>query len=89
MFDWFKKKDIKKSENRKDSKEPWVQVVGEDIDPERGIKIELDWNDAFVKYLKNSGYTGTSDEAIVQKWLAHMYQHTMETMNPNQTNTFE
>lgn len=89
MFEFLKKKKVDKNEDKKNSKEPWVQVVGDEIDPERGIRIELDWNDAFVKYLKQSGYTGTSDEAIVQKWLAHMYQHTMETMNPGQTNTFE
>lgn len=89
MFNWFKRNIPDPNEDKKKSKEPWVQVIGEDIDPERGIKIELDWNDAFVKYLKQNGYTGTSDEAIVQKWLAHMYKHTMETMNPTQQSTFE
>jgi hypothetical protein len=87
MFNIFRKK--KKNPEGKDSTEPWVQVIGEHIDPKYGIRIELDWNDAFVDYLKRNGYTGTSDETIVQKWLAHLYKHLVENMNPNQSTTFE
>lgn len=89
MFGWFSKKDTTDEIDKKNSKEPWVQVIGEHVDPKQGIRIELDWNDAFVDYLKRSGYTGTSDEAIVQKWLAHLYQHLMEKMNPTQQSKFE
>lgn len=51
-------------------KEPWVDVKNVDVnteDPKQGF-MELDWNDEFVKMLMDSGYTGKSDEDIVNKW---------------------
>ena len=30
--------------------------------------MELDWNDHFVKFLHENGYTGNNDEDIVNKW---------------------
>ena len=30
--------------------------------------MELDWNDHFVKFLHENGYTGENDEAVVNKW---------------------
>lgn len=64
----------------KESDSPWVNIVGEEIDAKKGIKIELDWNDAFIQYLINAGITGPSDEVIVQKWLAMLYKNLMENM---------
>jgi hypothetical protein len=97
MFDFFMKKRVAEQSKRaarhtldkQTSLEPWVQIIGDSVDPDRGIKIELDWNPAFVTYLKNSGYSGTSDEAIVQKWLAHLYKHVIEKLSDTQTNEFE
>jgi len=54
----------------RESDEPWVQWVGIVEDPVHGIKIELDWNDAFVKYLKENGYTGVDDDQIIQRYIA-------------------
>lgn len=88
----FLRKKVKKQNEKDDKKndnQPWVQVIGEHISEEHGIKIELDWNDAFIKYLKKNGYTGVSEEAIVQKWLTHLYQHLIENINKNQKSTFE
>lgn len=65
-------------EDKRNSPEPWVEVIGESIDPVRGIEIRLDWNDAFVQYLKENGITAKSDEAAVQKWLAFLYQDLVE-----------
>ena len=41
-----------------------------DVNPENAKAgyIELDWNDHFVKFLHENGYTGTSDEDVVNKW---------------------
>ena len=30
--------------------------------------MELDWNDHFVKFLHENGYTAENDEAVVNKW---------------------
>ena len=57
------------------STEPWVEVKSTKLDPIKGIQIELDWNDAFVQYLKDNGLQGRDDDTIVQKWLAMLYEN--------------
>ena len=49
---------------------PYVNVVHLDVNPENAKAgyMELDWNDIFVKFLHENGYTGESDEAVVNKW---------------------
>ena len=50
--------------------EPYVNVIHMDVNPEnaKARYIELEWNDHFVKFLHENGYTGTSDEDVVNKW---------------------
>jgi hypothetical protein len=50
--------------------EPWVEVKHMEVNPE-DVKqgyMELDWNDQFVAMLQTQGYTGESDESVVNKW---------------------
>ena len=51
-------------------KEPYVNVVNIDVNPENAQAgyMELDWNDHFVKFLHDNGYTGKSDEDVANKW---------------------
>jgi len=51
-------------------KEPYVNVLKLDVNPENAQAgyMELDWNDHFVTFLHENGYTGDSDEAVVNKW---------------------
>lgn len=64
------------SENQRDKEiatindEPYVNVLSLDVDPEnpaRGM-MELDFNDHFVSFLGDQGFTGLSDDDIVNKW---------------------
>ena len=50
--------------------QPYVNVLKLDVNPENAKAgyMELDWNDHFVKFLHSNGYTGESDEAVVNKW---------------------
>ena len=50
--------------------EPYVNVLKLDVNPENAKAgyMELDWNDHFVKFLYENGYTGESDEDVVNKW---------------------
>ena len=50
--------------------EPYVNILGMTLDPKdiSNGAIELDWNEHFVKFLHDNGYTGTSDEDVVNKW---------------------
>jgi len=57
------------------STEPWVEIKSDRIDPIKGLVIELDWNDAFIQYLKDNGITGRDPETAVQKWIAMLYQN--------------
>lgn len=61
-------------ELKRNSPEPWVEVIGESIDPVKGIEIKLDWNDAFIQYLKENGITAKDEDTAVQKWLAYLYE---------------
>lgn len=61
-------------ENKQESSEPWVQIIGADANSDEGIKIELDWNQAFVDYLRDNGIKGTDDEQVVQRWLTILLQ---------------
>lgn len=76
ILNWFKNpvkeevvekviEEVKEPENEG----PYIRIVGEKFDPVNGLELEFDWNNEFVKLLRDTGYTGTSDESIVQKWL--------------------
>lgn len=66
----------------KQSDQPWVTIVGDTVS-EEGIQLSLDWNDAFIKFLKAQGVTGTDDTQIVQKWLAMIAQQQAEMLGQN------
>lgn len=79
MFKNFFKKN-KKSEqlSEKDQatklKEPWVTVTSTQINKEN-IKngfFELDWNEYFILELRKNGYTGTTEEDIVDQWFTEL-----------------
>lgn len=64
------------------SKEPWVEMQSW-ADTPQGVKVELEWNDAFVQYLKAQGIEGTDDEQTVQKWVALLLMQINDSMeNP-------
>ena len=68
----FKRKPTAKS--MKNSKEPWVNVVKAHVDPANPKQgyFELEWNPAFVQFLRNSGYQGATAEDIVDAWFTDM-----------------
>lgn len=87
MFKWLKDKlqkqvIVKDTGINYDSDEPQVAIVSSGLDPARGIKLELDWNDAFIRFLKGSGFDGPDDETIVQKWLATIYKDLAGRIRP-------
>ena len=56
------------------NKEPWISVIKTHVNKEniRNGFFELDWNEYFVLELKNAGYTGTTEEEIVDKWFTEL-----------------
>ena len=56
------------------NKEPWVAVLTTHVNKEniRNGFFELDWNEYFVLQLRGAGYTGETDEAIVDAWFTEL-----------------
>lgn len=74
----FKSKEEVKSISEKDQAtargEPYVRVINVDLEkdnPGNGY-FELDWNELFVRKLIESGYTGDSQEEIVDQWFTEL-----------------
>lgn len=76
MFDFIKKLLKKKptAKSMKNSSEPWVNVVAAHVDPANPKQgyFELEWNPAFVLFLRENGYTGVTPEDIVDKWFTEL-----------------
>lgn len=55
-------------------KEPWIAVLDTHVNKDniRNGFFELDWNEYFVLQLKESGYHGDSEEAVVDKWFQEL-----------------
>lgn len=71
--DFFDKKiSINEFNNKKATlnNEPYVAVIDIGVDKNDTKKgfFELDWNDLFVEQLISVGYTGLTQEAIVNQW---------------------
>lgn len=58
---------------RKQSEEPFIEVISESFDEKAGIQIKLDWNDAMINYLKRNGYRGVTDDEIIEKYVSDVF----------------
>lgn len=59
---------------------PRFILTSKGVDPVKGILMDMDWNEAFIQYLKDNGSTGKYDELHVQKFLVMMYHNLIERM---------
>ncbi len=52
------------------NKQPWVAVLDTQVNPDniRNGFFELDWNNEFIEQLLDAGYSGESNEEIVDQW---------------------
>lgn len=63
---------------------PRIDIKGDGIGPDGQARLELDWNDAFIKHLKEHGYTGETEEDIVNMYLnSIMMRHARPEMVTN------
>lgn len=70
----FGKKKEKELPNPKESNQPWVNVINTNFDegnPKQGF-MELEWNKAFIHFLREHGYTGNTEEELVDKWFTDL-----------------
>lgn len=57
-----------------EKKEPWVAVLDTHVNKDniRNGFFELDWNEYFVLQLREEGYTGETEEAVVDQWFQEL-----------------
>lgn len=57
-----------------EKKEPWVAVLDTHVNKDniRNGFFELDWNEYFVLQLREAGYTGETEEAVVDQWFQEL-----------------
>lgn len=57
-----------------EKKQPWVAVLDTHVNKDnvRNGFFELDWNEYFVLQLREAGYKGDSEEAIVDSWFGEL-----------------
>jgi hypothetical protein len=101
IFDRFRRRPEPKTEPRPEPRapkksakelatergEPYVAVIGIDIDPENPHQgsFELDWNDKFVANLMRAGYVGRTDSEVIDQWFQNVCRHVvMETWEQEQ-----
>lgn len=53
----------------------------ESKDGEPRIRVEVDYDDAFVKSLRSRGYIGTDDHNIVMKYVADVHRSILQNNN--------
>lgn len=60
--------------------EPWVAVLDTQINPDniRNGFFELDWNNEFIEQLLDAGYSGESQEEIVDGWFKTIVMQMLE-----------
>ena len=96
LFSKSKKSEPKTPKDEATQKgEPWVNVVGFDIDkgnPSQGA-FELDWNIHFVNQLRKEGFPGRTDEDVVDNWFQSVCKNvvleTWENYPPIPQNRFQ
>lgn len=66
---------LKEKEREQKKQGALIEIRGERIDENKGILLDLEWNDDFIRYLKENGITGKSDEEIVKNYLVRLYAH--------------
>ena len=60
--------------------EPWVAVLDTQINPDniRNGFFELDWNNEFIEQLLDAGYSGETNEQIVDAWFKTIVSQMLE-----------
>jgi len=81
------KKKLSAKELADKNKEPYINIVSMDVDPENlnDGAFELDWNDIFIARLIKAGYQGKTDQALVDQWFQNICRNVvMETYEQEQ-----
>lgn len=65
--------------------EPWVGIVDEGLNPAdgpNGFYFEFDWNDKWIEQLRAAGFTGVTDEEIMEEWFTAVCRDQVHSPEP-------
>lgn len=48
----------------KNGDEPWVDFESKVVDDDGRVEVKMDWNSAFIDYLKKTGFKGSAEEMV-------------------------
>ena len=67
--------------------EPWVAVLDTQVNPDniRNGFFELDWNNEFIEQLIDAGYSGETNEQIVDAWFRTIVSQMLEEEGHDKT----
>ena len=70
----------KEKEEATKNKQPWVGVLDTKVNPEniRNGFFELDWTNEFIEQLLDAGYSGETNEQIVDSWFKTIARQVLE-----------
>lgn len=81
IFSLGKKSDVIAEKDQATAKgEPFVKVLSTQFDPENPADgyFELEWNNIFVRKLLDAGYSGSTEEEIVDAWFTALCRQIAE-----------
>jgi len=67
-------------EAKHNDKTPWIEITSDGFDEVKGVKVSIDWNDAFIAYLEDLSIKGPTEQAAVQRWLALVNLHLIDQL---------
>lgn len=76
---------LKEKKQATKNKKPWVGVLDTQVNADniRNGFFELDWNNEFIEQLLDAGYTGETNEEIVDQWFKDLARNVLEDEGHN------
>lgn len=65
--------EYRKNKKRQESDIPFFNFNIVDVEGD-GVKVEMDWNPAFIKQLREQKYPGVNDEEVVEAYLFKLFE---------------
>ena len=75
----FKK--LKHFWNKRVSKSPWLEIISEGIEPDGRVRLEFDWNTAFIEHIREHGFVGHNEEECVKMYVEALTNKTMQDID--------
>lgn len=76
----YEKRMIEEEEKKKiqDSDEPYLSILSDTMDKDGNVTMVMDWNQAFIKRLRDAGFRGITDDQVIDAYLYRLYTVKME-----------